>query len=410
VQCHPSPSITAPAALVAAASPATAPRRRRLWQLPPQAHELLLAMSFAPEVLRRQAARTLGQMHRGVCNLRGRDVDVLYSVAHDLVIRNPLSEAFQKRLDAAHAHALRRFAALREAEALQQAWVTALAEDQMAGALWALLTHPLGSALETKALYDARAWVFAHGRRSVDLARREAQDDQRLQDAERQAAELRHRLLAQQQQSAQALAQAQAEIARLNGALARGQTADGLQPPQRPCTPRMRTDTQEAPAAPAPVTSAERPALPVSTAPPQAQREALPPPVPAPAPAPQPITVHGRRVLCVGGIQHAVARYRGRIEKLGGHFEHHDGGLEDSVQALEGRLRRADLVICQAACINHEAYHRIKRHCERTGTPCMCLDRPSLSRLDRALAQPLAHRPTAGPATDRRAGGLAPGF
>ena len=91
-------------------------------------------------------------------------------------------------------------------------------------------------------------------------------------------------------------------------------------------------------------------------------------------------------MLCVGGIQHAVARYRGRIENLGGQFEHHDGGLEDSIHALEGRLNRADVVICQAACINHEAYHRVKRHCERTGKPCVYLDRPSLSRFDRAIA------------------------
>ena len=95
--------------------------------------------------------------------------------------------------------------------------------------------------------------------------------------------------------------------------------------------------------------------------------------------------MHGRRVLCVGGIQHAVSRYRSRIEGLGGHFEHHDGGLEDSVQALDSRLNRAELVFCQAACINHEAYHRVKRHCARTGTPCVFLERPSLSRFDRAL-------------------------
>jgi hypothetical protein len=27
----------------------------------------------------------------------------------------------------------------------------------------------------------------------------------------------------------------------------------------------------------------------------------------------------------------------------------------------------------------------VKRHCERTGTPCVYLDRPSLSRFERAL-------------------------
>jgi Uncharacterized protein conserved in bacteria (DUF2325) len=95
--------------------------------------------------------------------------------------------------------------------------------------------------------------------------------------------------------------------------------------------------------------------------------------------------VQGRRVLCVGGIQHAVSRYRSRIETLGGRFEHHDGGIHDNAHVLEGRLARADLVICQAGCINHAAYHRIKQHCQRTGTPCLYLERASLSRFDRAL-------------------------
>ena len=107
--------------------------------------------------------------------------------------------------------------------------------------------------------------------------------------------------------------------------------------------------------------------------------------------------MQGRRVLCVGGLQHALARYRTRIESLGAHFEHHDGGLHDNAHALDGRLQRAQVVICQAACINHQAYHRIKRHCERTGTPCLYLDRPSLSRLDRALRELAAKPPDRAP-------------
>lgn len=110
------------AGLDATAAAAPAPRRRRLWQLPTQAHELLLAMSFTPELLRREASRTLGQVHHGVCVLKGRDVDVLYSVVHDMVTRNPLSEAFHKRLDERHALAVRRLAKLRDADALQAAW------------------------------------------------------------------------------------------------------------------------------------------------------------------------------------------------------------------------------------------------------------------------------------------------
>jgi len=103
-------------------------------------------------------------------------------------------------------------------------------------------------------------------------------------------------------------------------------------------------------------------------------------------PAAAPPAVDGRRVLCVGGIRRAVARYRSAVERLGGGFEHHDGSVEDGVACLEGCLQRADLVICQAGCINHEAYQRIKRHCARTGKPCLYLERPSLARFDRALA------------------------
>jgi hypothetical protein len=110
------------------------------------------------------------------------------------------------------------------------------------------------------------------------------------------------------------------------------------------------------------------------------------------------VPVDGRRVLCVGGIRHAVARYRSRVERLGARFEHHDGGVEDGIGGLDGRLQRADVVICQAACINHEAYHRIKRHCERTGKPCLYLERPSLAQFDRALAAWAAPVPPPAPA------------
>jgi hypothetical protein len=198
-------------------SVATPPRRRRLWQLPTQAHELLMALSFAPEWLRKEAARTLGQVHKGRCVLKGRDVDVLYSVVHDLTTRNPVAEAFQKHLDQRHALAVCRLAKLHDPEDLRAAWNACLDADDMPATLWALLTHPLGPELESTALYDARAWVFARARHgaAADLGQREAES--RAGQAREQAEELRSRLLAQQRQAAQALSQAQAEIARGTG-------------------------------------------------------------------------------------------------------------------------------------------------------------------------------------------------
>jgi hypothetical protein len=373
-------------------------RRRRLWELPTQAHELLLAMSFTPAWLRREAARTLGQIHKGLCVLRGRDVDVLYSVVHDLVTRNALSEAMHRHLDARHALALRTLAKAKDEQALQAAWDQALVDDGPSAAvpatLWAVLTHPLGEAVQSTVLYDARAWVFAHARRSVGLATAQQQTDALVQQARQRADDLQGRLTTQQQQAAEALRQAQSEIVRLQGELARARdmatvakqpeaVAHRAKPNATPASVGGRNRTQGLlPGFALAGASAPAPAVLPAHEPTPALGQGL-------GQSAQPnaaLDVAGRRVLCVGGIQHAVARYRGRIEKLGGRFDHHDGGIEDGIQALDARLGRADVVICQAACINHEAYHRVKRHCERTGTPCVYLDRPSLSRLDRALA------------------------
>lgn len=370
------------APIPAGKSRARAARRRRLWQLPTQAHELLLAMSFTPEALRREASRQLGQIHHGRCVLKGRDVDVLYSVVHDMVTRNSMSEAFHRLLDDKHAIAVRRLGTMREADAVQTAWASALDDDSMPSALWAVLTHPLGESLEQTVLYDARVWIFEHGRRGVAMKHAQRQGELQLQQARQRADALQVRLLAQQQEAVDQLGRAQSEIARLQGELAHVRSAHATAPMPAPEPPRAEArsttrGTEVLPRMASPAPDPRRIDASVTASVPDTRSTT----------ATHRLAVRGQRVLCVGGIQHAVARYRGRIEKLGGQFEHHDGGLEDSVQVLDARLCRADVVICQAACINHEAYHRVKRHCERTGTPCVYLDRPSLSRFDRALAQ-----------------------
>lgn len=373
------PTMAGPAAAEPARKHPTT--RRRLWHLPTQAHELLLALSFTPDALRREAARKLGHVHKGRCILKGRDVDVLYSVVHDMVTRNPLSEAFQKHLDDKHALAVRRLGAMRDIEVLKTAWSGALDDDTMPSVLWALLTHPLGESLEVTVLYDARAWVFAHSRRSVQMRHSQRQAESQLLEARSRVDELHGRLQAQRKEATETLKQAEAEITRLRGELARLTRAPAEAPELPPEAPRTVTRSIAPPAkAIQRVVTPAPPSLPVDRRSSSSGSSTLS------LTAAVPLDVNGRRVLCVGGIQHAVARYRGRIEQLGGEFEHHDGGREDSVHALDARLGRADVVICQAACINHEAYHRVKRHCERTGTPCVYLDRPSLSRFDRALA------------------------
>lgn len=43
---------------------------------------------------------------------------------------------------------------------------------------------------------------------------------------------------------------------------------------------------------------------------------------------------------------------------------HHDGGEEDHIARLDHTLAAADLVICQTGGISHDAYWRVKDHCD----------------------------------------------
>ena len=95
----------------------------------------------------------------------------------------------------------------------------------------------------------------------------------------------------------------------------------------------------------------------------------------------------GKCVLCVGGRSGAVDAYRQRIEQYGGRFLHHDGGLEENLHRIDSALAAADLVICQAGCISHNAYWRVKEQCKRTGKPCVFLRSPGVSSLQRVIEE-----------------------
>jgi len=119
--------------------------------------------------------------------------------------------------------------------------------------------------------------------------------------------------------------------------------------------------------------------------------EAAPEPEPIRAaedagPAAMPIRLHAKSVLCVGGRDGSVSQYRELVEQHGGRFSHHDGGREDNARLLDASLAAADLVICQAGCISHNAYWLVKDHCKRTGKRCVYVDKPSVASFAKSLA------------------------
>ena len=80
------------------ATPATATNRgsrRRLWELPAMAHDLLLAIGLPPLVMRLTLQQALGRVRGAQCVIQGSETDVLYNVVHDLGQRNAVSEALE---------------------------------------------------------------------------------------------------------------------------------------------------------------------------------------------------------------------------------------------------------------------------------------------------------------------------
>jgi hypothetical protein len=372
------------------------PRARRLWELEPAAHDLLLAGSFTPDELRALVARALGRLHRARCVLAGSDADVLYSAVHDLGTRNALSETLHDALARRHATAALRWRALKDPLALQRAWRERMVAGSLAppvADLWSLLTHPASAGLEQAALHDYRQRVLA-------VARDAAAADTRAQQAAAALAELRGRCNAHRQrvlvlqQSMEALqrqlaaAEAAARGASQRTDLAEARWADSLRqrpvpaavPADVPTVQGVRSPTRWAPAARhAAVLHEPAIAAPAIEVPPSRPSQPRP-------------EMAGRRLLCVGGMPGARQRYRALVEAAGARFDYHDGGIEDNVARLDNQLAAADLVVCHSACLNHEAYHRIKGHCQRHDKPCVYLARPSLSFFARELGLGRAER------------------
>ncbi|MBL4613357.1 MAG: DUF2325 domain-containing protein [Magnetovibrio sp.] len=92
-----------------------------------------------------------------------------------------------------------------------------------------------------------------------------------------------------------------------------------------------------------------------------------------------------KRVLYVGGRATLVSRYRDVVEGWNGEFLHHDGGLEQSFERLGGMLDRADVVVFPADCVSHAAVERIKTQCGQSGTRMMAVRSSGLGSFMRGL-------------------------
>jgi hypothetical protein len=373
-------------------------RRRRLWELDGHAHCPVIGVCLPITTLRRVVDKVLaGQA-------LAEDYELHCGAIAECKRRTPIAEAIQRELDRRCALALRQAAKAKTTDALAGWWAGACERD-LAAALWVTLTHPRCTpALETRVLGEVHMLQHQIGvARRVDVQRFDALAA--AHDAlARELSELQQRTQRAADEHARRAEVQQAELVQLRAQLIsrdtttaalreqlNAATADGA-----PDRARWLRDTERE--------SQQRHALERALQKAQheleqqrqradtlaaalAQREARPAAHDDESPPAETPRLDERSVLCVGGRPASVPVYRELIERTGGRFVHHDGGDEDSVTKLDATLAAADLVICQAGCISHGAYWRVKEHCKRTGKRCVFVESPSAAGLKRALAE-----------------------
>ena len=372
-------------------------RRRRLWDLAPTAYCPVIGVCVPLPLLRRVAEKVIGGA------LPTDDYELHCAAITESKTRTPLAERLQRELDERFALALAAAARCKTTEALAQWWQEQLRQGEtVPAAFWATLTSGRCDAvLEERVLRDVH--MLQH-----QVGAAERVDRARFAELAREHGVLVRELAAAQQRSTQVLAQRAAvieqqaaELVRLRAALITRDTAlqalraeveelrQGM-----PDLETRRAQAEQLTRQRARIEALERRLAQATASVPRAAEAATVAQQPAPAAIedrvtalPVPPRLDDKAVLCVGGRSASVPVYRQLVERSGGQFLHHDGGEEESAARLESSLAAADLVICQAGCISHGAYWRVKDHCKRTGKQCVFVDKPSAAGLLRGLRE-----------------------
>lgn len=383
-------------------TPGTGSRRRRLWELEQRAHCPVVGVCLPVSVLRRVVNKVF----------RGHNVDTNYELHSGAVSqcssRTPLAEGMQRELEQRYATALRQATRLKTPQALQAWWAESWQAD-LAGALWATLTHPRCSPeLERQVLGEVHmlqhqlgATQRADAQRLVallddnavlarELARAQTRNSQLQQDSASQASlqqalvqQLRADLISRDtrlitfQEQLQALESAMPDLAcRFKQAQELALQTNRIHALERTLLLAQQENERRGRLIDAQAAELKRLVNAADNPPDALTTEALKQP-----------PLEDRAVLCVGGRTSSVPLYRHLIERTGGRFMHHDGGEEESLSKLDTTLAAADLVICQTGCISHNAYWRVKDYCKRTGKQCVFVDNPGTASLKRALSE-----------------------
>jgi hypothetical protein len=304
----------------------------------------------------------------------------------------------QKALDRRHEAAIKQFAKAEDETALRRLWDDAVKRGDIPGAYWAALSHSAATdAVMRQAFGDVH--MLSH---MVGAANRA--DIRRLRQLEEDNAALSAKLEAQQRQLRDGFTARDDKIHLLNEALSRalaqapamaGHENDDLRAARdalidldrrlsREIAHRKRLESRIEQAALA-QSQAERARQDTTQECEDLRRELALVEVEIngwlgqdASAAPD---LGGAPVLYVGGRANQVPQLKALVERAGGAFLHHDGGIEHSMTLLPGLISRADFTVFPIDCISHDAMGMVKRQCRLAAKPFMPLRTSSLACL-----------------------------
>jgi len=388
--------------------------RKKLWQLDGSFH-----CSIIGTCLSLQELRELCQKLRITVQGSLTDYELHHSFVGIAAKSTYAARRLQKYLDQKYQAALRRFAGTQTDKAFKTHWREAVESGELAGAYWALVTHPLVSeALRDQAYGEVHMLSHLAGaavridmqelnrlqRLSKKLPKQLADVDlksrtkiaeldaeicqlhMRLAQAQAVVTEcndMRERLSAMENEPLLLNLKEQVEdsAAKLTAARARSERAEAdtakwkqmamshgdrqLQMEGKLGELRVERDALE--------TTLENLIAPECTD--CEQQDACS----------DNLNLRGRCILYVGGRSRQCANFRTLVERQNGYFIHHDGGLHDGRLRLGSILSQADAVFCPLDCVSHDAANRVKQFCKRHEKKLVLLPRSSLAAFTRGL-------------------------
>ncbi|MGF1642295.1 MAG: DUF2325 domain-containing protein [Thiotrichales bacterium] len=390
------------------ATPQQAPRALKLWDLEHKFHCPVIGTCLSFDELKKIARKA------GYGGRQFEEYDLHVEAVGIAESRNAISKAMQKLLDQKYARWLNRFAEARTPERLLELWREHRDRGEVAGALWAIMTHRAADP-DTRHLayrdvhmlsHQVGAGIAADVRRRGDLERENAALRQEAVRTARQYADTlaeRDAQIREQQQELKTTRRALVELERLRSTLAALESGAALRElrtqvaEQAEALAKLQLEAQRV----ARLEDAHQALLEAHASVQQQaetlreERDALERLMTPASPCStcdhselcSDIDLAGRSVLCVGGRTAVFAQYREVVERFGGRFMLHDGGREENLARLPELLNAADAVICAADCVSHNAYYRLKRHCKQSQKPCVMLKHSGLAGFAAGVAR-----------------------